>query len=125
MTAFLKTKDILKLAGMSRSALYFIMSENSPGFDPNFPQPVRIAGPKSKQAMLRWSKRDVDLWLQTMGAKLPEDNELTDAKREIERLQDNVLRVNSFFDTGAPITGREELKDLARSIIAQRKWFND
>ena len=125
MTAFLKTKDILKLAGMSRSALYVLMSENSPNFDPTFPQPVRIAGPQSKKPMLRWSKRDVDLWLQAMGAKLPEDNELTNAKREIQRLQDNVLRVNSFFDTGAPITGREELKDLARSIIAQRKWFND
>ena len=121
MTAFIKMKEMLSIASISRSSLYSKITEGSPHYDPGFPKPIRMAGDGSKKPMLRWARAEVDAWLAGMGASMPKR---TDAERELERIRDDVLRVERFFEHEKPITAREELRDLARSIRDYRKHFS-
>lgn len=123
MTAFMRMKELLDTVGMSRSALYDRISPTSPRFDPDFPKPVKI-NPSLKQEVLRWSRREVDEWLTKMGAEKPKPRTVSDAERDLERLRDAILCVNRFFEDDMPITGREDLRDLARSIEMHRKYFS-
>ena len=125
MAAFVKMRELLDLVGMSRSALYQRITEGSPRYDPNFPQPIRAMSGSVKQPMLRWSRKEVEDWLFQMGAEAPKRARATDAERELDRLRDAVVRVDRVFQDGRPITGREELRDLACSIKAFRKYYGN
>jgi prophage regulatory protein len=125
MTAFVKMKELLDLVGMSRSALYERITKGGPRYDPTFPQPIRAMSASGKQTMLRWSRKEVEQWLSKMGAEVPKPARATDAEKELERLRDDVIRVNWFFEHGKPITGHEALKDLVRSINEFQKYFSN
>lgn len=123
MSAFIKMREMLHICGISRNALYERITEGSPRFDPKFPQPKRMNGPNAKCGMLLWSRVEVEKWLASFGALPVEKSSSVDAQRELERLRDGVLRVEKFFESDRPITAREELRDLARSITSYRKHF--
>jgi predicted DNA-binding transcriptional regulator AlpA len=57
-SSILRLPELIAYTGLSRSAIYDRMDENSPRYDQSFPKQIKLGG-----NAIGWKKCDIDLWI--------------------------------------------------------------
>lgn len=55
----LRLKQVLELTGLGRSTVYDLMSQNSPRYDPSFPQSIKMTA-----ATVCWVEAEIMAWIE-------------------------------------------------------------
>ena len=58
--ALIARRELERLTGLGRTAVYARINRKSPQYDPSFPRPVSLGDTTS----VRWSLRETEAWIQ-------------------------------------------------------------
>lgn len=115
VSRILRIKDLTKLTGLSRSAIYDRMDAKSPRCDPDFPKSVALGG-----TAVGWFLEDVERWLATCASRprqKPTAKQQAAPVRIKTRVQRNGRTAPLPADTAQLVTSARG-RSLAEAIVA-------